>query len=71
MAMPTSVFITAPANSTNPTVAVALSGNGIANKTGTASPSATTKSLGIALDIRITRLWQGLLGVAVAVVVLC
>lgn len=72
MAMPTSVFITAPSsNSTKPTIATALAGNGVASKTGVATPSATTKSLGIALDVRISPMWQGLLGVAVVAVVLC
>ncbi|TLD38637.1 hypothetical protein E2P81_ATG01180 [Venturia nashicola] len=72
MAMPTSVFITAPSNSTKPTMATAAAGNGFANKTGAAKPPATTKSLGIsALDVRISPMWQGLLGVAVVAVVLC
>lgn len=71
LAMPTSVFITAPSNSTQPTIATAPAGNGIASKTGVAAPSATTKSLGIALDVRISPMWQGLLGVAIVAVVLC
>jgi hypothetical protein len=72
LAMPTSVFITAPSsNSTKTTVATALAGNAAANKTGTALPVATTKSLGSTLDVRITRVWESLLGIAVAVVVFC
>ncbi|QDS70815.1 hypothetical protein FKW77_004790 [Venturia effusa] len=69
MAMPTSVFITAPSNSTKPTVAKTSAGTLVASKTGAATPSATTKSLGIALDVRISQMWQGLLAVAVVAVV--
>ncbi|KAE9988270.1 hypothetical protein EG328_011643 [Venturia inaequalis] len=75
MAKPTSVFITSPSNSTRPTIATTLAGNAVASKTGVAgvaAPAATTKSLGISvLDVRISPMWQGLLGVAIFVVVLC
>jgi hypothetical protein len=70
LAMPTSVFITALSNSTRPTAATALAGSGT-NRTGTAKPSATTTSLASTIDGRMLRLWEGLLSIAVAVVVFC
>jgi len=72
MTIPMSLIQTAYANSTKPTLATALAGSASANRTGTAKPSSTAKSLGTNVGGRVARLWESLIvGVAVGFVLFC